>query len=474
MLMFIAIGLRIAGLGTKSFWLDESASSLLAHADWQTFATALVHRQANMALYYLLLRGWIHFGDTEIWLRLLSVAFGVITIPLLYLVAEKICGARTARLAALLMTIHVFHIQYSQEARAYALALFLALASCYFFLQLSTESSKTTLLMYIVTSLLMVYAHIFSALILAAQWSFGLLTGPAKQRRHLAIAVVVVSLLLSPLFFCLLLLSDRSQLSWMEMSSASSFYEFLWDISGRGGFSVVVLFAALLLVSLRAHLRSGNYVLKQGPSYFFLWLWLMVPSTTVAVFALRIPIVQSRYLIFCLPAFLILAADGLASLKSRLISAAAAIIVAVFSLLAVNQYYRGRIDPNRSDNWRDATQYVLSRVQPGDTILFPYSAEEIPFRDYARRLGNDGHIPLVPTQTELQLLTLPGSWTSPDVVSSTALQHQRVWVVSALQPNAHSQALVNELNTKPVNNSHVNFGFVRMQIFGPRELSSAH
>ena len=46
-------------LGTHSLFLDESVSSTLATAPWHSFATTITHREANMALYYLLLRGWV-------------------------------------------------------------------------------------------------------------------------------------------------------------------------------------------------------------------------------------------------------------------------------------------------------------------------------------------------------------------------------------------------------------------------------
>ena len=60
-------------LGTHSLFLDESVSSTLATAPWHFFANTVSHREANMALYYLVLRGWVVFGHGEIALRSLSV-----------------------------------------------------------------------------------------------------------------------------------------------------------------------------------------------------------------------------------------------------------------------------------------------------------------------------------------------------------------------------------------------------------------
>ena len=92
--LVIATLLRTYKLGNKSFWLDEAASNMLARSDWHTFLNALVHRQANMTLYYLVLRGWMHLGNSEALVRLLSVLFGVASIPLMYQLAAYIFGQR--------------------------------------------------------------------------------------------------------------------------------------------------------------------------------------------------------------------------------------------------------------------------------------------------------------------------------------------------------------------------------------------
>ena len=43
-----------------------------------------------MALYYVLLRGWIHLGDSEFMVRALSVLMGVLTIPAIYYLGKQL------------------------------------------------------------------------------------------------------------------------------------------------------------------------------------------------------------------------------------------------------------------------------------------------------------------------------------------------------------------------------------------------
>ena len=478
----LAALLRLYELGTRSLWLDEAASSMLARSDWHTFVTAVVHRQSNMALYYVLLRGWIHLGHGEFSLRLLSVVFGAAAIPILYRLVNAIrgsntgartgtrAGSRTAWLASFLMAIHVFHLQYSQEARGYSLAVFLTLASCYFFLQLLRGSTKGMPLAYILASILMVYSHVFGIWILAAQWACALLlANPARVKKTVGIAAGIISLFISPLVFSLLFVSDRSQLSWMNRTSLASLWEVLLALGGNAGAPLLVLFAALLLFSLRSHFREPQHS-RENTVYIFLWTWLLLPIFVAGIISLRWPLLQPRYLIVSLPPFLILAADGLARIHSRAIFVAAMVTAAGLSLAGVNSYYKARTDLNHTDNWRAATTYCLSQAHPGDAILFPYSAEEIPFREYQHWLGQETpSLTLVPQKTELELLSSAGTWTSPILASDGALHHQRVWVITALQPNEHSAEVQAALRLHLNEESRTSFGFVTAQLFAQSE-----
>ena len=70
----VALGavLRLVALGHKSFWLDEIASVVITRLPSQAFWSMLWHAEGNMALYYVLLRPWLHFGDGEASVRVLS------------------------------------------------------------------------------------------------------------------------------------------------------------------------------------------------------------------------------------------------------------------------------------------------------------------------------------------------------------------------------------------------------------------
>ena len=120
----VGAGLRFRALGAHSLWIDEGASVLFATMPWRLFLHTLWAYQGNMTLYYFLLREWIHLGDSEFMVRSLSVLFSVLTIPAMYGLGKGLFDRATGLTAAALLSVHSFHILWSQQARSYSLLLF--------------------------------------------------------------------------------------------------------------------------------------------------------------------------------------------------------------------------------------------------------------------------------------------------------------------------------------------------------------
>src|ERR1700692_4655526 len=65
----LAATLRLHALTAKSFWLDEGISIEFARLPWPQFLHVMWSGEANMALYYLLLRFWLAIGSSEGFIR---------------------------------------------------------------------------------------------------------------------------------------------------------------------------------------------------------------------------------------------------------------------------------------------------------------------------------------------------------------------------------------------------------------------
>ncbi len=187
-------------LGTHSLFLDESVSATLATAPWHRFANVVSHREANMALYYLLLRGWVVLGHSEIALRSLSVILAVGALWVVIMLARSLFGRRVALIAGLLLAVDPLFVQFAQDVRGYSLALLLVSASCFFFVRGIRQvdpPSRLCWTAYTIVTALAAYSNFWAALVPVGQaLSLAFLPpGRIPWRRVLTSAVALVVLL---------------------------------------------------------------------------------------------------------------------------------------------------------------------------------------------------------------------------------------------------------------------------------------
>jgi mannosyltransferase len=132
--------LRILLLGTKGMWLDETFSVWLASHSLAEIMQWIVRIDQHPPLYYIVLHYWMaRYGDTPYYVRLLSVLFGVATIPVIYLTGKRMSGGVLGLAAAVLLALSPFNIYFAQEARMYTLLTFNAAVAIYALVRLLTD-----------------------------------------------------------------------------------------------------------------------------------------------------------------------------------------------------------------------------------------------------------------------------------------------------------------------------------------------
>lgn len=421
-----------------------------------------------MVLYYLLLRGWIRLGSSESAVRGLSVLAGVAAVPALYLLGTRLFGPRAGTVAALLLSVHAFHIRYSQEARAYSLFMLLAILSSLFFLESVERPSRKNWVAYVLFSALMVYAQAFGGWILVAQWTSSFFLRGEIRWKPFLVSVGVICLLIFPMAYCLIFLSDRSQLHWLTKPTLQDLYKFGLDITGDGGSTLLLAYLAMLVAGVAAGLRF-HFPNSENWKYWYLLLWLILPVVSLLAISLRWPAFEARFLIGCVPPLVLLVGAGLTAIRSKLLFAATLAIVVALSLSGTYLYLRGRADTEHTDDWRDATRFVLSQAGAGDAVLFPYSEERLAFDEYQRLLHvTNSFIHEFPEETELELLTLRPSRPSPELLDKIVAGYRRVWAISAFQPNQASGGAEAMLSKHFRERQDRSFGFVRAELFADR------
>src|SRR5258708_8548657 len=170
LLMAGAAVLRFLFLARKPFWFDECFSVEVARLSWHDFVRLLWWREANMSLYYALLRGWLHFDFSPFFIRSFSVLASLATLPAAFWLGCKLFDRRVGLIAVALMSCNAYAIRYAQEARSYALFLLLATLSSAFFIEWLRQPSLRNRWGYILASVLAVYAHFYALLLVATHW----------------------------------------------------------------------------------------------------------------------------------------------------------------------------------------------------------------------------------------------------------------------------------------------------------------
>src|SRR5689334_2305676 len=122
-------------------------------------------RPLGYVLNYYLIRPFLPLD--EFGLRLLPAVFGVLAIPVLFVVGRRVIGSRAALFAALLLTLSPLHIMYSQLARYWSLVFFFSAIYPSALYVGVRERNPRWLALGIVTAILAALAHPVSSLLLA-------------------------------------------------------------------------------------------------------------------------------------------------------------------------------------------------------------------------------------------------------------------------------------------------------------------
>jgi mannosyltransferase len=461
-------------LGTHGLFLDESVSATLATAPWHRFATVVTHREANMALYYLLLRGWVVFGHSEIALRSLSVIIAVGSLWVLILLGRRLFGPRAALLAGLLFAVNPLFVQFAQDARGYSLALLFVSASCYFFvrgIKVDDPPPRFCWTAFTIVTALAAYCNFWAALVPVGQaLSLAFLPPGRIPWRRIVSSAVALVVLLVPLGL-LIEATDNAGVNWASGSSAGRLFTHI-----RSSVPHVVLDAAVLIVVVVV--VGGIVVFRRRPrigalfdrewALFFTLCWLVVPVGAVVLLSLvDKPLLVIRYLMVSLPAAVLLAAlavDRLASLArrgARVAAGALLVLLVVASAVGVAQWY----SQGGPDDFRPAVAFIADRAQPGDGMMIFEPYQRIPIEWYmADKPATERLVqPVYPgTAWGVDPLYFDGSVQLPSgAVERAASKYKRIWLVSAtadraLNPGgfAATQAALRRAGFSPAGTTH--------------------
>lgn len=341
-ILVVALVLRLPGLG-ESLWYDEMWSTRVSLATPELVVRTIAG-DVHPPFYLIVMFAWIHvFGDSEISVRLLPLASGLVTIVLAARLAQACAGPIAGTTAALVLALSPVHIWYSQEARHYSLLLTLMLACVWSYRRIRETDAARWYVAYAVLTVCFVFTHYY-ALVYTAVLTALALRHPRMRARMAVIGLGAAALLA-------LYLVVRARL-WGLATEAGSLRTFgladLWRLpfewfltggafgpaSGRDGveqgaiLAVQLVFLALVVLGL---LRAG---------WRLAVLFLVLPLALLVLGALgRRGFYVERGALTALPFFAIATGIGVAALRPAALRTAGQAFIAAFGAVVLARYY---------------------------------------------------------------------------------------------------------------------------------------
>lgn len=407
-ILTLGLILRLVNLN-QSLWIDEATQVILAR---DSLVNIILQRSADVhpPLSYLLMHFWIMLGTSEIWLRLLSVIFGILTILIVYKFANNIFNKKIALISSLLLAISPYHIYYSQEVRMYSEAIFFASVSMYYFYLLTKKTDLKKSLIYILSTAALIYTHYAGFLLILTQILYIIFY--RRESLLFFLKRVLVALLIWLPWFPQFFLqftgnanADSYLPGWSNILKVSFlkslpliFFKFSF---GRIDFTDKYFYTLVAVLVLSVF----GFVLYQGIKTFhkmdakLITFWLIIPIVTSILISFVVPFDQPHRLTFVLPAFCIMLALGIYRLQK--FEKVLLFLLIIISFSGVGLYY---FDTKYwREDWKGAVAFISKKSTENSLSVFAWAEPFPPFIWYGKGQAGLGAVSKFPaTRNEVE------------------------------------------------------------------------
>ena len=322
-----------------------------------------------MALYYLLLRGWMVLGGSDAWVRALSAVFSMATVPFIYLLGKEARSTKVGLIAALLFAVSPFAIAYAQEARGYSLVALLLTVATWVLVRAAHTRERRWWMLWVISMGASVYAHLFVIFVLLVHlvYLWRVRVPAADIRRRLG----EVMLIWLPMV-AFVTLRKAGQLHWVPKLTTKGTADALAELAGGGDLALMMLVLVILAAVL-------TWKRGQTEEVVLVWMWLLVPVALLILVSVFRPLLVSRFLILEVPALMLVAAFAL----SEMPRAFGLLLLAAAVFFSARTEVKAWATPTK-DDFRSATAYVLEYASPKDGIIFDQALGRHAYEHYAQ------------------------------------------------------------------------------------------
>lgn len=280
--------LRLYRLDYPCLWYDELCTFVRVNGDMaHTFSTLEV--SPFPPLYYILMNVWCSiFGFSEFSLRFPSMLFSTLSITSIYFLAKSMFSEKEGLIAALLLSVSSYSINYSQEAKMYAMMWFFCILSfLYFFLYTNTQNRKY-LIPYSIFGVAAIYTMYLGFLFLLIQNILFFCLYREKIKTWITVNVLMILCYIPWWHVAIYNMTNKSGITWIKGVGYPEFFQkFFKYVSGiMIGDSVPLEASMQIALSVIAFIFSIYLIIKEKQdnhikNYLAVFVW---PAVSILIF----------------------------------------------------------------------------------------------------------------------------------------------------------------------------------------------
>lgn len=369
-LAIFVVALLISGafIWIPDFWADEAATIWVSSRSLPDFLQIIGRVDAVHASYYGLVHFWsIPFGYSTLGVRSLSALAVALTSVVIFFLGRRLLEPRLAPFAALTYPLVPLVMYVSSEARSATLSALLTSVAMLAGIRMMERPTVGRWMLALAACIAACWVFIFSSLALPALVAMAIGRG---KRAWVFLAALGAStgVALAPLL--LRTYRQSKQVSWIGHASVDELLrQYATSVFARGSVVSAVTIGALGIIGIIWSLKSRR------PQGWVVLLWLLLPALVLGATMVLLPsggYFLPRYLVFTVPALVLLMAGALQAMKRAWVAWFLALVLVVGAVPEMML----RLDPMAKSSWSEIRAVVLPRLEPGDALIAsnPYTA----------------------------------------------------------------------------------------------------
>lgn len=256
-IVLLATFLRFNLLTEYPMWWDECYTATITGDVTNPFKD-IFFDPGNPPFFALVSRLWQSFVPNTIgWLRLLPLLFSVGAILTTFLLIKTKINEKTALLSAFLLAISIFHINYAQDYRAFALSSMLTPLVVLFLFKMLEKMSFLNTFLFVLFSSMIFSNHLYGTILLIVNFIYGIwyiTTRYARKLNHFIIFLVayfIIGITFLPYFFKTFLqraILDSSFNIWLQDMCLDVVSRALRAMFGNWQIAISVLIFSIIFI----------------------------------------------------------------------------------------------------------------------------------------------------------------------------------------------------------------------------------